>query len=702
MSIDTCMQTIAIDLASSEQLRWEFQPEGEPWRAIQVPAGGWTAQGIRCNGGTYRTSFPIPQEAAGKRVRLEFEAVNYGAEIFAGTDEARLVKVAEHLGGWIPFGADLTDVAQPGERCHLRVEVKGREHFQRGNQSLVPVPAPWFEGLAEGIIRGVRLELLPMVRIENVFVKTSVASGRVEVFATLCNAGNTPAAVDVPVRFSAANTETFQYPAPEPLHITLEPGETRESLVANCAWGLGRESYWWPNVPYQPGYKAVLHQVAVSLTENGKTVHQVEQRFGFREFRAVGNTYQLNGMRCNLRGDNQQEANFGTDAYGLAPGFQPPTPDCAGWPGAVDNLQRLNFNVLRIHQIPATKYMLDVCDEMGLMIVDETPIRGSERGEDHLGGRECRIQTARDLALRDRQHPCVVLWSAANEFFWPDSEEKPALEALARALQAAINDADGTRPVIFDGLEDIGPDIINMRHYVGEPGTFPRGDEPRADRPYGETESIWPVDNSPMGFAWIGTSTRVRRLTGNADIRNYVFNNAWPNYVPGQSRNNQFLELKIKGMEWPQVAVIPKEIMPDIAEPWRHPNIRLLQQSFHPLAVWDVEFDQANQYSDHEGAWPVIEPPLPAGALISRPLAVFNDEFAGEEITVEWEVRGEETQLSGTTSLRVPCGEHRICYAHFLVPTKGSRFQWIVKARKAGELRFEEDRMYFRILPAKC
>ena len=80
--------------------------------------------------------------------------------------------------------------------------------------------------------------------------------------------------------------------------------------------------------------------------------HTITQRFGFREFTWKGNRYYLNGVTCNLRGDNQQEANFGTDAYGTHPGFGEPTRKCAGWPGAVDNLLRMNFNVLRIHQVP--------------------------------------------------------------------------------------------------------------------------------------------------------------------------------------------------------------------------------------------------------------------------------------------------------------------------------------------------------------
>lgn len=692
------MKTRTIDLASSAEIQWKFQPEDGPWSPIQVPAGGWRAQGFGCDAGMYLVSFMIPAQAKGRRVRIEFEAVNFGVAIFVGPEESHMVKVASHVGGWIPFGIDVTEIVEPGKRCYLRLEVRGREKFKRGEKYLVPIAAPWFDGLAEGILRGVRLELVPLVAIENVFVRTFVEEKRVEVYATLRNTWNQRVEVDVPVRFSSATKKPFAYPKCQAARITLEPKETREFLVAQAAWTLGPESYWWPNIPYRKGYQAILHRVSVQVVEKKQTVHEVDERFGFREFRTVGNTYQLNGVRCNLRGDNQQEANFGTDAYAVAPGFLPPSKKCAGWPGAVDNLQRLNFNVLRIHQVPGTRYMLDVCDEMGLMIVHETPIRGSEQVADHIAGRECCIQTVHDLVMRDRQHPCIVIWSAANELFWSNTPDKDACARFARTLQAVVNERDGTRPVIFDGMEDIGPDILNMQHYVGGCGLFPQGGHPRADRPYGETESIWPVDNCAMGFAWMGTSTRTRRIKDNADIRNYVLNNAWPNYVPEQSRINQGLERKIKKIEWPQAAVVPKEIMPDIAHPWKHPNIRLMQQSFHPVPVWDLEFDAINQYSDHEGNWPVTEPALPAGASISRSLVVFNDELSGEEITVEWEVRGQGVKLSGKNELRIPCGENRMTTAQFLVPTTVNRFQFIVRTRKNGRLCFEEEKMFFRVL----
>ncbi len=699
-------ETQVIDISTDGGLRWEFRPEGGDWGDIKVPYGGWRKQGHKVSAGTYRVRLPIPEAAAGRSIQLYFEAINFGCRILIGRDEKSLTPVLSHIAPWMPVIADITPFVEAGKEYLLVIEVKGRNKYQHEviamryawNDGFVPgkikawmVPqaAAWLEDMAEGIIRGARMNILPAIHLSEPYIVTSVSSGTINPYVKVNNITDRPVSGVLRCRLSSATGQQFDYPEMMEIPFTLNEHDTRRFDLIATVWGLGRDSYWWPNVPYKPGYRAVLHNLTIDVLVDGKLHHTLTQRFGFREFTWKGNRYYLNGVPCNLRGDNQQETNFGTDAYGTHPGFGKPTSTCAGWPGAVDNLQRANFNVMRIHQVPPTPYMLDVCDEMGLMIVDETPIRNSEGLEDWVGGWENMINTARGLALRDRNHPSVVIWSAANEIW----SNRP----LSLALQGAIWSVDWTRPVIIDGIGDVGPEVINMNHYVGGCGTYPEtGGEKRLDRPYGETEDIWPNDNGPQGFAWMATSVRWRRLQGNADLRNYVLNNAWPTYVPGQSRDQQFLEKGIKEVRWPVVKT-PDEIMPDIHDPWNHPNIILMQKCYNPCTACDVEFDRANRHSNEKGEWPVVKPKLARGRVVKRQIAIFNDTFEGELVQFRWSAMSGEKQLAGgDMQLQIPLGSFIKVPVAFRTPSAGE-VQLRLQVLKCGELIFEEDAIAFEI-----
>lgn len=682
--------TVTMDLATNA--RWEFKPENGEWKTIQVPAGGWKPQDFQCDAGTYRTTLTVPEEAKDNLVRVHFEAVNFGAEVFAGPDEAHLQKVAAHINGWMPFDADITKFIVPKQALLLQVEVKGREKFKVNGKYTVPEAATWYSGVAEGILRGVQLEILPKVHIENVFVQTKIAPDTIRTLVTVANDSNKAARVVVEqscweMDFSKT-ARTLSNPVHLPqLTVTLAPGERKTLDTGLLPWLGGPQTYWWPNAPYHADFRPRLHNLICTLEMNTHIdtvpIHRVEQPFGFREFKAVGNHYELNGVRVNLRGDNQQEADFGTDAYGTKAGFGPPTPQNPGWPQAVDNLLRLNFNVLRIHQVPATPYMLDVCDERGLMVVDETPLRRSEGGEDWDAGRDNMTRMVQELARRDRNHPSVVLFSAMNEPFGVPVE-------TVRELVEAMRKEDGTRPIIVDGIGELAPDIINTEHYVNGLGGMPKtGGRARNDRPYGETEAVWDADNTWQGFAWMATSIRARRLKGNSDLRNYVLNNAWSNYVPGESDKTEILEKKIKNMGGSH------EILPPLDNPWTHPNILLMQQCYHPLAACDVKFDAQNARSNQKGEWPIIKPKLPAGSRVTRQISVFNDEFIGENLQLRWQLRaGDKTLAKDDINLNIPRGEFRTTDVSFDVPQTGE-LMLLLSVWKDGKERFREDKIVF-------
>src|SRR3712207_1071308 len=127
------------------------------------------------------------------------------------------------------------------------------------------------------------------------------------------------------------------------------------------------------------------------------------------------------------------------------------------------------MNTVRMHQIPASPYMLDVADERGLMIIGETAIRGSQQRQDFTEGRDNMLAHARALVERDRNHASVLRWSQANE---PDAGRGDSLE-FEQALYRTVMEADPTKPVSIDVTsatyeEMKQPNFSVFQHYVNE------------------------------------------------------------------------------------------------------------------------------------------------------------------------------------------------------------------------------------------
>ncbi len=345
---------------------WVFMPVGGtlgavPYR-ITVPGGGWYNQGFDCDSGIYEKWITIPDTGQAQVIKLEFEAINFISEVYLGESRDNLEHIQTTASSWMPVVIDITEHVEPGNRYLLRIHVKGREACSVLNEChmeyYVPEGTDWVLTMDSGILRGAYLRLYPAVYVEDVFIKTSVSKDLLE--ADIWVKNNLHTSVDVELKYGLSSNSFTQkaYPCIKPETYHVKAGELLKVSVAPATWGLGKNSYWWPNVPYKSGYRAILHEFATEIWTKGQRIDVHTNQFGFRDFSYRGRFYYLNGIRCNLHGHNQTEADFnkGTnhcnDAYGTWPGFMPPSEHNEGWPKAVDNYLRLNSNVIRIHQIP--------------------------------------------------------------------------------------------------------------------------------------------------------------------------------------------------------------------------------------------------------------------------------------------------------------------------------------------------------------
>jgi glycosyl hydrolase family 2 len=698
----------AVSLAGT----WTFTPDAGVATTIEVPGGGWLAQGFHVAAARYARLLTVPSLGSAQTTLIELGAVNHQATLsIDGT------VIATHTTSFTPSVFDVTGAVTPGGQHALTIDVKGRDALRSANRKLVPDAAGWSAAIPQGIFRSAVVRVVPQIHVSDAFVRTDVAGDVLSIDVSIANGGTLAATGTVSAALSSWNCDRFSYPSVPSMPVTLPPGQTVNVTLGPAAWGLGSGSYWWPNVPYVAGYRAKLHYASVTiLPDGGAPAHTVPVRFGFRQIRQVGTHYELNGVRVNFRGDSLQGANYDSikaakdvsDAYDLVPGFLPPSATNPGWPRAVDNWERLNYDVARIHQEPASPYMLDVADEMGFLVIDETAIRGSNGDQDFspgpAGGEPNMLAHAQALVLRDRNHPSVVRWSQCNEPELDATNSNTFQEHLYQAIEAV----DGTRPVSADSSNSgaaangsytliTGNDFSVYGHYPGGLGMYSEQVTPSTTRPFGVGEFVWPADVTPQGMIWFGTAAMAMRRQDASDIRPYTLLSGWASFVPGITTAMMTLE-----PTYPQRVINHPHFGEDnLPDPWSNPIIARIQRGMNPVLVADVAFWTLNRASNANGDWPVSTETVAHGSSLTRQLVVFNDTFAGTAIDVAWEMRTDGATGpvvdQGGTRLDIPLGGHADLPITVTAPPTGSRGYLILQSSKGGQLIFREDAEWFTL-----
>ena len=160
------------------------------------------------------------------------------------------------------------------------------------------------------------------------------------------------------------------------------------------------------------------------------------------------------GMTVNSQVVELKGTNLHLDHAGVGVGV----PDSL-WVYRVKALKALGSNAIRCSHNPATPAMLDICDSLGMYVIDENRLMGTNREHRDLLER---------MISRDRHHPSVILWSIGNEEWLIESSEKG--EKIARTMQQWVHDLDPSRPVTYgnsggDRLVTV-PDIHGYNYIV--------------------------------------------------------------------------------------------------------------------------------------------------------------------------------------------------------------------------------------------
>ena len=420
-----------VDLPHDYSITQKYSQSNEAESAYLPGGTGW-----------YRKSFTIDRDLAGKRIAINFDGVYMNATVWFNG-----VKLGTHPYGYSPFSFDLTGNAKFGEENTIVVKVENRLPSSR-----------WYSG--SGIYRDVTLTVTDGVHVGNngVAIKTpSLATqngGNVTMNLTTKVANDTKAAANITLKqtvFPKGGKTDAAIGTVTTASKSIAAGASADVTSTITAASPKLWSIKNPN----------LYTVRTEVLNGGKVLDTYDTEYGFRwtGFDAASG-FSLNGEKVKLKGVSMHhdQGSLGAVANRRAIERQ------------VEILQKMGVNSIRTTHNPAAKALIDVCNEKGVLVVEEVfdMWNRSKNGntEDYgkwfgqaiagdnavLGGDKDETWAKFDLTStinRDRNAPSVIMWSLGNEMMEGISGSVSDFPATSAKLVAWTKAADSTRPMTY-------------------------------------------------------------------------------------------------------------------------------------------------------------------------------------------------------------------------------------------------------------
>jgi hypothetical protein len=393
---------------------------------------------------------------------LRFGAVDYLADVWLNG-----VRVGGHEGGETPFTLDVTNALRPDGENLLAVRVLNPSEARIDGFLLQETPhrnkfvkdyQPGRSYNAGGIVLPVTLQAASAMRIDDLFAHPDVASGLIQLHVTVRNDTGGAARGRLDAWVGPANSADAQSRAT--IDAVFDSGETSYALQLSIL----QPRLWDLNDPY-------LYRVTAKLMASGADgaafAHTSAVRCGFRDFRVVDGYFRLNGRRIFLRSTH-------TGNHYPIGQLVPHDPDF--YRRDLIYAKAAGFNMVRFISGMAWPEQLDFCDEIGLMVYEESLAGWLLADSPKMAERFDR--STREMVLRDRNHPSLTIWGMLNE-----TRDGPVFRQAVQAL-SLVRSLDDTRLVLlssgrWDGQPGIGsvsnPGSAEWEHVWGSeaPGAAP-------------------------------------------------------------------------------------------------------------------------------------------------------------------------------------------------------------------------------------
>lgn len=401
----------------------------------------------------YQRKIVVPKTLSDQRIVLRFGSVTHSARVYLNGKE-----ICSHKGGFLPFETELNDVLKEGENL-LCVAVDNRVNYSTlpiGNEigaaffgaDLPDIPsvnetrqrphnAPNFDFFNyAGIHRPVKIYTTPKEYVKDIVLVPEIQGNDASVSYKITCVGEGEPSVAI---YDEDGKE-------------VASGEGREGTLL-----IKDAKLWWPGNAY-------LYSAKVTFKEDSYT-----EDFGVRSVEVKGAKFLINGKPFFFKGFGKHE-DTEVRGKGLDEAYNVKDLSLMNW---------MHANSFRTSHYPYAEEMLNLCDREGIVVIDETTAVGlnfgwNDEGYAKFHTKEHHEDVIRDLIARDKNHPCVVLWSLANE---PDTEKQPqaAYDYFYPLYELAHECDPQNRPVSLvccqnDYTRDLvapAMDIVMVNRYYG-------------------------------------------------------------------------------------------------------------------------------------------------------------------------------------------------------------------------------------------
>lgn len=361
----------------------------------------WDAQGCLPTGiGCYRKEFELPEEYRGKSVSIDFDGISRNSTVWVNGH-----LIGNHFSGYSSFGYDISEYLKygdEGKNCiFIKVDARKFEGW-------------WYEGA--GIYRHVYLTVTDRLHVK-----------KWGTYVTTPDVGEKEALVRIETLIENANAEDLSAMCETTL-FDAEGGEVGMASAEFSVEMLGEEKIvrtfrvknpklWDIDAPY-------LYTAETIIMQEGNVSDTYTTPFGIRTAEFTKEGFFLNGRHVDIKGtcNHQDFAGVGIALPDSINEFK------------IRKLKEMGSNAYRCSHHPPTPELLDACDRIGMLVMDENrKLDCTPRGTEDL----------RSLILRDRNHPSVVIWCLDNEEVILGTVSAKRIETKLRNI---VRKTDPTRP----------------------------------------------------------------------------------------------------------------------------------------------------------------------------------------------------------------------------------------------------------------